>query len=96
MKSKKILRIVAIAVCLGFLTLSISGVVYASDKKVKKPDVRTFLKKPLLLINSIFNVFLAPTDQKANTGSEEKSDSNSNSKIKMTGNLKSPRVADGD
>lgn len=96
MKSKKILRIVAIAVCLGFLTLSISGVVYAADKTVKKPDVRTLLKKPLLLINSIFNVFLAPTDQKANNSSEEKSNSNSNSKIKMTGNLKSPRVADGD
>ncbi|NIM57802.1 MAG: hypothetical protein GTO16_02515 [Candidatus Aminicenantes bacterium] len=96
MKSKKILRIVAIAVCLGFLTVSISGVVYATDKTVKKPNVRTFLKKPLLLINSIFNVFLAPTDGKASTGSEEKSDSKSSSKIKTTGNLKSPRVADGD
>ena len=96
MISKKILRVVAIMVCLGFITLTVSGVVYASDKKIKKPDVRTFLKKPLLLINSIFNVFLAPTDQKANTGSEEKSNSNSNSKIKMTGNLKSPKVADGD
>ena len=96
MKSKKILRVIAIMVCLGFLTLSISGVVYATDKSVKKPDVRTLLKKPMLLLNSIFNVFLAPTEGKANTGSEKKEDSDSGSKIKMTGNLKSPRVADGD
>jgi hypothetical protein len=96
MISKKVLRVVAIMVCLGFITLSVSGIVYAADKTVKKPDVRTFLKKPLLLLNSIFNIFLSPTDQKANTGSEKESDSDSNSKIKMTGNLKSPRVADGD
>lgn len=96
MISKKILRVVAIMVCLGFITLTVSGVVYASDKKIKKPDVRTFLKKPMLLINSIFNVFLSPTDQKANAGSEERSNSNSNSKIKITGNIKSDKVADGD
>ena len=94
MISKKILRVVAIMVCLGFLTLSISGVVYASDKTVKKPDLRTLLKKPVLLLHSFLHVFLGP-DQKTSISSE-KSSSNSHSKIKTTGNLKSPRVADQD
>jgi len=47
MISKKLLRVAAILVCLGFITLTISGVIYAADKKVKKPSVRTFLEKPM-------------------------------------------------
>ena len=94
MISKKLMRIAAIVVCLGFITLAVSGVAYATDKKVRKPDVNTFLKKPMLLLNSIFSIFLSPTNQKASTDSGK--NSNSGEKIKTTGNLKSDRVADGD
>jgi hypothetical protein len=92
MISKKILRVTAILVCLGFITLTISGVALAAEKKVQRPDVRTLLQKPIVLLNSLFNLFLS-ADQKASRDGEKAS---SGATIKITGNLKSHKVSDGD
>jgi len=95
MISKKLKKLIAVMVCLGFITLTFSGVALAVDKKVQTPDMKTFLKKPMHLLNSLLlNAFLGP-NPKARGGTIEKS--NSSSKIiKITGNLKSDKVSDDD
>lgn len=93
MISKKLKRLIAVMVCLGFITLTFSGVALAVEKKVQKVDMKTFLKTPGLLLNSLLNVLLSP-NPKARGGSSEKS--NSDSKIKITGNIKIDKVSDDD
>jgi len=93
MISKKLKRLIAVMVCLGFITLTFSGVALAVEKKAQKVDMKTFLKAPALLLNSLLNVFLSP-NAKARGSSIEKS--NSDSTIKITGNLKSVKVSDDD
>lgn len=93
MISKKFLRVAAIVVCLGFITLTFSGVVYAADKKVRKADAITMLKKPILALNSLFNVFL---NAAKNKGARSADKSTSGATVKITGNLKSDRVSDRD
>ena len=92
MISKKTLRVAAILACLGFITFTFSGVALAAEKKVQRPDIRTLLQKPIVLLNSLFNLFLN-SDQKASRDGEKAS---SGAKIKITGNLKSHKVSDGD
>jgi len=58
MISKKTLRVLAILACLGFITFTFSGVALAAEKKVQRPDIRTLLQKPIVLLNSLFNLFL--------------------------------------
>ena len=93
MISKKTLRVLAILACLGFITFTFSGVALAAEKKVQRPDVRTLLQKPIVLLNSLFNLFLN-SDLKAKKGDSEKASSGAT--IKITGNLKSHKVSDGD
>jgi hypothetical protein len=90
MISKKFLRVAAIVVCLGFITLTFSGVVYAKDKKVQKADAIALLKKPVLALHSLFNVFLNAAKHK---GARSVEKSTSGAVVKITGNLKSDKVA---
>lgn len=97
MISKKLKKLIAVMVCLGFITVTFSGVALAVDKKVvtSNPDVmKTFLQKPMHLLNSLLSAFLGP-NPKVRGGTIEKS--NSSSKIiKTTGNLKSVKLSEDD
>jgi len=82
-------KTIALAVCLGFVTLSVYGFVQVAEKNGPNSDPKNFLKEPVHLISSLFGSIF-------NSGKESDSSStydlNSNHKNKITHNFKCDRV----
>jgi len=93
MRKSTLFKLAAITVCLGFFLLMVPNA-NAIERKAQKFDYKIFLKKPAMLISSIIPFFTSIFDTGKNTNSTYKN--NSGKKINITGNLDSPKVADGD
>jgi len=86
-------KAIAIAVCVGFISLSVYGFVQANEKNTSDPNFKNFLKKPVNLIFSLVGTIAS---------SGERSDSSYNfnpsskQKTKITHNLKCDKINDQD
>ena len=93
MRKSWIFKAAAITACFGFLLLTVPNV-NAVEKKAPKFDFK-FFKKPAAIISAIMP-FFAPLFDTGQTTNSPNYKNNSGQKIKITGTLSSPKVADGD
>jgi len=96
LKKKFLLRVVAIVVCLGFISFFVPGVIQAAENKAPKSDLKTFLKKPVRMLSSIFPIFDFFFDNGNKSDSSSTDNSNTTGKIKITGNSTAKIVSDKD
>jgi hypothetical protein len=87
------LKAIAIAVCLGFISLSVYGFVQVSEKNTPDPNLKNFLKKPVHLISSLVGTIASSGEI---SDSSYAFNSNSKQKTKITHNLKCDKINDQD
>lgn len=85
---KTLAKIAALSVCLGLLLMSVPNV-NAVEKKAPKLN---FLKKPVMLINSIIPFFTSIFD----SGKNSTDQTTTVKKVKTAGDLNPRRICDGD
>lgn len=93
MRKSFFFKAAAIVACFSFLLLTVPNV-NAVEKKAPKSSFKQLINKPAMIFSS-FMQFFAPifdTGKSINTPNKN----NSGGKIKITGTLSSPKVADGD
>lgn len=91
---KRTLRVIAILVCLSFITLLVPGAT-AADRKVKKLNFSiTILKQSMLVFSSIFP-FFTPIYDTGNDITLPNFTDNTARKIKITDSKGKPKPPDG-
>jgi len=85
---KTLAKIAALSVCIGLLLMAVPNV-NAVEKKAPKLN---FLKKPVMMINSIIPFFTSIFD----SGKNSPDQTTTVKKVKTAGTLPSHRLSDGD
>lgn len=94
MRKKLFLKVTALVVCLGFISLYAPGLIGA-EKKAQKFDVKVLVKKPWVLFTSIVPIFNSIFDHGRNDSSKNGSNGNSGAIVRPTGDSVSPKPGGG-
>ena len=97
MRKKIFLKILALVICFSILSLHVPGVI-AAEKNVKKFHFRLLIKRPAIMLSSLFPFLRSVSDTGNSTPSNQafKCDTDSGGKVKVTGGLLMGKVAKGD
>jgi hypothetical protein len=95
MQKKPYFKLVALAILMGFLFLSAPGLSCA-EKKASKFDFRLLIKKPVVWISSVLNMFIPISDSGNNSTSKITTPDKSSPKIKPLGDILVVRPSRGD
>ena len=95
MKNKKIVKAVALFVCLAFIGLSVPGLL-AADKKAAKIDARQFFLKPFLMLASIFPGLIPVVDFSPGKITAPSDNTGSEAIVKPTGDIRPPGKPSGE
>lgn len=97
MRKKVFLKTVSFVVCFSILTLSFPGSI-AAEKSLKKFNFRLMIKKPGIMLSSVFPFLrsVSGTGSSSPSNPPYKGDADSGGKVKVTGGLLRGKVADGD